>query len=60
MKGKPGRPCVLEPWEQSWVARAVKLRNKLTDKAMAARFGVSLGALRNHVRKAHGDRRPKR
>ncbi len=31
----------LTPWQVNYIRRAVKLRRRLTMKAMAARFGVS-------------------
>ena len=40
----------LAPWARSYVRKAFRLRNQLTDKVLCAKLGVSKNTLRREAR----------
>jgi hypothetical protein len=50
---KTGRKRLLQPWQESIIRRAVRVRRKLTNKALAARFNISESAFLNYTRGRH-------
>lgn len=50
---KLGKPRKLLPWQASFLRRAWRLRRKLTDKALAHRFGICETTVHTYIGGRH-------
>jgi hypothetical protein len=48
-----GRQRKLQPWQESYIARAVRIRRKMTNKAMAKRFDIHPNTVKTYANREH-------
>lgn len=53
-RGRPPRGQEVQPWQQHYIQRAVAVRRRLLNKALAARLGLSESQVDYCIKLLHG------